>query len=76
MAQFTIQHGYPYNPTATFIARRVHLERGYQIHEVAQFTLHDSWNELKRYAHVRPGAAKELRADPEPVLATDRLKPE
>jgi len=24
------------------------FERGYQIHEVAQFTLHDSWNELKR----------------------------
>jgi integrase len=29
------------------------FERGYQIHEVAQFTLHDSWNELKRYANLR-----------------------
>ena len=25
------------------------FERGYQINEVAQFTLHESWNELKRY---------------------------
>ena len=30
------------------------FERGYQIHEVAQFTLHDSWNELKRYTNLRP----------------------
>ena len=28
------------------------FERGYQIHEVAQFTLHDSWNELKRYTRT------------------------
>lgn len=28
------------------------FERGYQIHEVAQFTLHDSWSELKRYANM------------------------
>jgi integrase len=36
------------------------FERGYQIHEVAQFTLHDSWNELKRYANLRPEHIREL----------------
>lgn len=36
------------------------FERGYQIHEVAQFTLHESWNELKRYTHLRPGEMREL----------------
>ncbi len=36
------------------------FERGYQIHEVAQFTLHDSWNELKRYANLRPELVREL----------------
>lgn len=30
------------------------FERGYQIHEVTQFTLHESWAELKRYANLRP----------------------
>lgn len=30
------------------------FERGYQIHEVAQFTLHDSWATLKRYTNLRP----------------------
>lgn len=30
------------------------FERGYQIHEVAQFTLHRSWQTLKRYTHLRP----------------------
>lgn len=30
------------------------FERGYQIHEVAQFTLHESWQTLKRYTHLRP----------------------
>lgn len=29
------------------------FERGYSIHEVAQFTLHDSWATLKRYANLR-----------------------
>lgn len=38
------------------------FERGYQIHEVAQFTLHDSWNELKRYANLRPENLRELKA--------------
>lgn len=36
------------------------FERGYQIHEVAQFTLHESWNELKRYTHLRPENVREL----------------
>lgn len=30
------------------------FERGYQIQEVAQFTLHRSWATLKRYTHLRP----------------------
>jgi integrase len=38
------------------------FERGYQIHEVAQFTLHDSWNELKRYANLRPEDLRDLQA--------------
>jgi integrase len=36
------------------------FERGYQIHEVAQFTLHDSWNELKRYTNLRPEKVREI----------------
>lgn len=39
------------------------FEAGYQIHEVAQFTLHDSWNELKRYANLKP---ENVRALPTP----------
>jgi integrase len=39
------------------------FERGYAIHEVAQFTLHESWNELKRYTHPDPRHVREL---PEP----------
>jgi integrase len=38
------------------------FERGYQIHEVAQFTLHDSWNELKRYTNLRPEKVREIPA--------------
>lgn len=30
------------------------FERGYAIHEVALFTLHESWATLKRYANLRP----------------------
>lgn len=30
------------------------FEAGYDIPEVAQFTLHDSWQELKRYTQLRP----------------------
>jgi integrase len=30
------------------------FERGYAIHEVAQFTLHESWATLKRYTNLRP----------------------
>lgn len=38
------------------------FERGYQIHEVAQFTLHDSWNELKRYANLKPENVRDIAA--------------
>lgn len=38
------------------------FERGYQIHEVAQFTLHESWNELKRYTNLRPETLRDIRA--------------
>jgi integrase len=30
------------------------FERGYAIHEVQLFTLHDSWETLKRYVNLRP----------------------
>jgi integrase len=30
------------------------FERGYAIQEVAQFSLHESWQTLKRYTHLRP----------------------
>lgn len=36
------------------------FERGYQIHEVAQITLHDSWNELKRYTNLQPENLRDL----------------
>ncbi|HEV7607234.1 MAG TPA: tyrosine-type recombinase/integrase [Steroidobacteraceae bacterium] len=38
------------------------FERGYQIHEVAQFTLHESWNELKRYTNLKPENLREIAA--------------
>lgn len=40
------------------------FEAGYQIHEVAQFTLHDSWNELKRYANLRPENVRSIATKP------------
>jgi integrase len=40
------------------------FERGYQIHEVAQFTLHDSWNELKRYTNLRPENLRDIVVTP------------
>jgi integrase len=45
------------------------FERGYQIHEVAQFTLHESWNELKRYANLRPENLRDLAAPSIPRAA-------
>jgi integrase len=39
------------------------FERGYQIHEVAQFTLHESWNELKRYTNLKPENVRELKSN-------------
>jgi integrase len=44
------------------------FERGYQIHEVAQFTLHESWNELKRYTNLKPENVRELKS-PEALTA-------
>lgn len=35
------------------------FEKGYAIHEVAQFTLHESWATLKRYTHLKPSDVKE-----------------
>lgn len=48
------------------------FERGYQIHEVAQFTLHDSWNELKRYTNLRPENVREI---PQPLISVPESKP-
>ncbi len=42
------------------------FELGYQIQEVAQFTLHDSWNELKRYANLKPENVRVLTAPAAP----------
>jgi integrase len=47
------------------------FERGYQIHEVAQFTLHDSWSELKRYANLRPEQLRDIPARPAPAAAAN-----
>lgn len=35
------------------------FEAGYDIPEVAQFTLHESWATLKRYTHLRPERVRE-----------------
>lgn len=43
------------------------FERGYEIHEVQQFTLHSSWQQLKRYTHLRPEQIPDL---PYPPLDT------
>jgi len=45
------------------------FERGYQIHEVAQITLHESWNELKRYTNLRPENLRELPRKPASTTA-------
>jgi integrase len=44
------------------------FEMGYQIQEVAQFTLHDSWNELKRYTNLKPENVRAITA-PVPMAA-------
>lgn len=40
------------------------FERGYAIHEVAQFTLHESWATLKRYANLRPESVPDRPVKP------------
>jgi integrase len=49
------------------------FERGYQIHEVAQFTLHESWNELKRYTNLKPENLRDI-APPAARGARARLR--
>jgi integrase len=48
------------------------FERGYQIHEVAQFTLHESWNELKRYTNLKPENVRDIAL---PAASYPRTKP-
>jgi integrase len=36
------------------------FELGYDIHEVAQFSLHSSWEDLKRYTHLRPENMRQI----------------
>jgi integrase len=50
------------------------FERGYQIHEVAQFTLHESWNELKRYTNLRPESVRELKAPETPIALRSHVR--
>jgi integrase len=40
------------------------FERGYEIHEVQQFTVHSSWQHLKRYTHLRPQQIPDLPYPP------------
>jgi integrase len=51
------------------------FERGYHIHEVAQFTLHDSWSELKRYANLRPETVREIATPPRAAPADISRRP-
>ena len=51
------------------------FERGYQIHEVAQFTLHESWNELKRYTNLKPENIRDLNPAPANSVAHTRVQP-
>ncbi len=52
------------------------FERGYQIHEVAQFTLHESWNELKRYTNLRPEKVREIEAVSAPLAPAESSRDE
>ncbi|PBJ83688.1 hypothetical protein CMZ84_04150 [Lysobacteraceae bacterium NML93-0399] len=40
------------------------FEQGYDIPEVAAVTLHESWNELKRYTQLRPESLHRVRENP------------
>ena len=40
------------------------LELEYDIHEVAQFSLHSSWEDLKRYTHLRPENLRQVIVKP------------
>jgi hypothetical protein len=43
------------------------FERGYEIHEVQQFTLHSSWQQLLRYTHLRPEQIPDLPYNSPPL---------
>jgi integrase len=47
------------------------FERGYEIHEVQQFTLHSSSQHLLRYTHLRPEQIPELPYPYPSTLSTD-----
>jgi len=51
------------------------FERGYQIQEVAQFTLHESWNELKRYTNLRPENVRKLKAPKPQATSASAAEP-
>ena len=36
--------------------------QGYDIHEVAEFTLHETWDVLKRYTHLSPERKRDIEA--------------
>ena len=42
------------------------FERGYEVHEVQQFTLHSSWQQLLRYTHLRPEQIPDLAYNSSP----------
>ena len=51
------------------------FERGYEIHEVQQFTLHSSSQHLLRYTHLRPERIPELPYSYPSTLSTDPQAP-
>jgi integrase len=48
------------------------FERGYHFHVVAQFSLHESWNELKRYTNLRAADVRDIvRPTPQTIAGSD-----
>lgn len=52
------------------------FELGYDIHEIAQFSLHSSWEDLKRYTHLRPENMREVTVTPagDIVVVSPKIK--
>jgi integrase len=52
------------------------FELGYDIHEVAQFSLHSSWEDLKRYTHLKPENMRQVVVQPsgEIVVVTPPIR--